>query len=85
MRDQVNEIYALLRERDMRRIGEKRQLENSAPRRRPFYAPLLAYAGVLLMRCGAILLERYTHASGIAPLKIRLITEPTEVQSWQSR
>jgi hypothetical protein len=67
MRDQVNEIYALLRERDMRRIGEKRHLENSLPRAqwKPVYAPILAYAGVLLSKAGMMLQERYTYSSDI--------------------
>jgi hypothetical protein len=52
----------------MRRIGEKRQLENSLPRAqwKPVYAPILSYAGVLLSKAGTILQERYTNSSDIA-------------------
>lgn len=76
MRDQVNEIYALLRERDMRRVGEKRQLENSLPRpqRKPIYAPILAYAGVLLSKAGMMLQERYARPTDIV-LRIEVVNE----------
>ena len=76
MRDQVNEIYALLRERDMRRVGEKRQLENSLPRpqRKPIYAPILAHAGVLLSKAGMMLQERYARSTDIV-LRIEAANE----------
>ena len=77
MRDQVNEIYALLRERDMRRVGEKRHLENSLPRpqRKPLYAPVLAYAGVILTKLGAVLQERYARPSDISVLRPETVSE----------
>ena len=69
----------------MRRIGEKRRLENLVSENTPLYAPVIAYIGLLLMRCGALLLEHYARASGITPLKIKLVTEPVELVSRQAK